>query len=139
MYKLWICALLMATCFACKNNTTPTNCPSVHNGTFVFNAKFKTGEILPFTIYRNDSVQIEVANNSTDSTVFAVQWVNDCQYDLLLLKSSFGLAADVLNMSKSIPLQTTINYIGKDFYMFTAERKANDFVLTDTMRIVEAK
>jgi hypothetical protein len=134
MYKLLLAALIVSTCFACQTNTKPSNCQSVHNGTFMYNAKFKTGESLPFTLYRNDSIQVEVANQTNDSTVFALNWTNDCTYDLLLKSSSFNMPSDLLNTSKSIPLQTTITYIGKDFYVFTAERKANNFSITDTVR-----
>jgi hypothetical protein len=121
---------------SCQTNSTPTSCSFLHTGVFSYNVKLQNGETIPFAIYRNDSTQIEVANESNDTTVFAITWPKDCSYDLLLQKSSFAMPQDMANLSKSIPLQTSIDYVGKDFYIFTAQRKANNFSLTDTLRFV---
>jgi hypothetical protein len=118
---------------SCNNSKVPTNCEVVHQGVFAFTAHSKGGDHIPFTIYRNDSIQLEVANGTKDSAFFAITWSNSCAYDLLLLRSTFAMDPALMNMGKSIPMQGTIDYLGNNFHVFTAQRKANGFKMTDTL------
>jgi hypothetical protein len=128
-------AIFTVLCISCSNNVAPTNCATVHIGTFEFIVKSKSGEKIPFTIFRSDSMQIEVADGTTDSTFFSINWIDKCNYSLLLQRSTFAMDAQQANISKTIPIQSSVDFIGDGFYVFTAERKANDFKITDTLYI----
>jgi hypothetical protein len=133
--KLYFIILFTIAIIGCKNNAATLNCNAVHNGNFGFTVKSKSGEKIPFTIFRNDTMQIEVADGTTDSTFFTIAWGNQCNYSLLLQRSTFALDAEQANISKSIPMQSSVDFVGNGFYVFTAERKASSFKITDTLFI----
>jgi hypothetical protein len=140
MYKLQLSTtlilLLMISAVACKNSDNapqaPMQCKQLHTGEFSYYAPTKTGEI-PFRIWRTDSTQLEVSG--IDSTFFKITWTDDCHYELLLLRSTFRISTEQLNITKTYPMLNSIDYIGDSFYKFTAEREANEFLLEDTMYI----
>jgi hypothetical protein len=128
-------ALSILVIAACNNQPKLTNCEALHKGTFSYFAKTKTGEKIAFTIYRTDSMQIEVANGSTDTAFFSIDWISSCNYNLLLQRASFAIDEKQFNISHTIPMINSIDNVGSNFYVFTAERKASDFKLTDTITI----
>jgi len=58
------------------------DCAGFHTGSF----KLLDASSPDYTITRNDSIQTETARNSVVTTDFYIRWIDDCNYELTLIK-----------------------------------------------------
>jgi len=83
MKQVIICFLF--SCFgliACNNG--PQDCKRFRDGTFIL-----AGNGGNYTIVRQGNWQLETKSGSTDTSTFAVEWLDDCTYTLKPYPSYF--------------------------------------------------
>jgi hypothetical protein len=128
MSKLLIILILSIVSFSCSSKKE-LNCEQFKNGNFTFH--LKQGDVT-FSIHRQDSIQIEKDTKTGLYSKLSVRWIDKCNYEALLLETTFPFSDSVQKIRKTIPFQTEIISTAKDYYVFKSHR-GNSAVLTDTM------
>ena len=75
---IWLLAGLLNSVAIGQN----VDCAGFHTGSF----KLLDASSPDYTITRNDSIQTETAKKSVVTTDFYIRWIDDCNYELTLLK-----------------------------------------------------
>ena len=120
--------------YSCMSLSSNKGCEQLKNGTFKFHLRTEQGDIF-YSITRNDSIQIEVNNNTGSITKLSVRWTDKCKYELRLLESNSNFPDSIQQMRKVVPLKTEILSSTDNYYIFRAKRDNADYVMIDTMWI----
>jgi len=75
---IWLLAGLLNSVAIGQN----VDCAGFHTGSF----KLLDASSPDYTITRNDSIQTETAKKSVVTTDFYIRWIDDCNYELTLIK-----------------------------------------------------
>lgn len=116
--KLLICCWLLGiiTIISCNPNSSPT-CLDYHAGTFL-----RKLEGTKYFVFRNDSLQREVAIGSTDTLYTTLKWTSNCAYQLTYINDK-----ELEGMTMNVEIIS----VQKDFYLF--EAKLNNLTFVDTI------
>jgi hypothetical protein len=118
----------------CANSVDNTQCKSIHNGHFCYTVS-TNGKEQKFDVYRNDSIQIEVASQTKDTSIYNITWQNDCNYSLILRSVNFNFSQQKIVEAQKFPLITKVITLADSYYEFKSIRPATRFVYNDTMLI----
>lgn len=117
---------------ACNAPSDQAKCSEFKTGHFLFRHNEPGFHYAAF-IDRTDSVQTETDKLTGDVSTLSVKWVDDCHYELRLLRSTKPYADSVQQMRKSMPLRTEILGGTDHYYLFQSQRRESDPVMRDTM------
>jgi ribosomal protein S17 len=105
----------------CVAQLDSTNCKNFHTGKFSYKEAPYTGTVIKRTAHK----QVEI-NESGRRLVYRIEWVNDCEYNLIFLRVHNGNAShkpgDVVNVK--------IIESGKFSYVYVAVYKGKEYSQT---------
>jgi hypothetical protein len=107
-------------------------CDQYRNGTFYYHFKIKE-KISHYIMTRNDSMQIETNSESGNIAKYKIRWMDNCSYELKFIEGTEILPEKLLNLKKTMLIQTSILSGTKEYYLFKSKTNLNDLVLTDTI------
>lgn len=117
-FSVFVLMLLLAAIFTgCKKKT----CKDFKTGTF----KAPDESINDITVIRKGGVQIETSEERNFKNEYFIQWVNDCEYYLVLKATN---NPDKTLLSDKDTLRVSITGIEGDVYQWTAFLKDKKFV-----------
>ena len=112
--------------FSC-NLTKEKECGDFKTGEFYLHSEINGNN---YIIKRKDSLQIETEKETGNITEWKISWLNDCEYNLILLKDNFGLL-------KSLPVIPSYNYTivkgGLNYYIFKTKFDQSQPYIYDTI------
>lgn len=104
--------LVFILLFTACQRTPEVDCKQYHTGTYTFSDTAGN----TYTVRRTKDRQFEDAPDSDTTSVYAVEWINDCSYRLKLLEGSY---ADRRFYGDKV-MTVTITSGNKDSYQFVA-------------------
>ena len=118
----------------CQGNKA--DCSSVKNGIFFSYPKNSADK---YVSKREGLYQNEKNLLTGDSTVYKVEWIDNCKYTLKLLTSSGKMTAAEKDFWENHKLVYTITGIDKNYYTYNgyADKSSNLLLTTDTMWLNE--
>ena len=128
-----LCILFLTT--SCNNKKTGgKDCSRLKKGTFEYRGAYSKQRI---RIERHDSTQVEYDPNGRDGLKMKVNWINDCQYDLIFLSNIID-GRDTIRDDAFFPvIHTTITSVTPNYYICKSTMEGTSFRRTDTMLIVQ--
>jgi len=121
--------------YSCNYTVKEKTCGQFKKGNFVFHFRGQDYQT-DFLIDRADSLQIEVDKKSGKTSKLAIKWTGECNYEMKLLETTFDFPDSIQQLRKSKPLKTQILNWTKDYYVFQSKRDNSNFILTDTLWVV---
>ena len=127
--------MLVICQYSCNSEKVKVSCSKYKNGNFSYRFKSQQGPI-SVKIIRNDSLQTEITNNTTDTNILKVKWIDSCTYELKYLKV-ISKETDSLTSSikKTIIIKTSIIEGTNDYYLFESSNNKTSSILKDTIWI----
>jgi hypothetical protein len=112
-------------------------CKSVKNGVFHF---YQNDGQYHGVVIRKDSLQIEVNQNTLDTTFWRILWLSDCQFTCSFISGTKMKWKEELTFYKMSKLTFSIQKVTKQYYTFDASFTSsnNSRTFSDTMWL-EAK
>ncbi len=107
-------------------------CDQYRNGTFYYHFKINE-KISQYTVTRNDSMQIEANDKTGDIAKYSIRWIDNCSYELKFIGGSKILPEELLNLKKTMVVQTTILSGTTEYYLFKSTTNLTKLVLSDTI------
>lgn len=119
---------------SCGTGKDKMNCQDVRDGRF----QIKMPEGYWLDVERKGSVQEEYNPDSDTLTLFRVNWISDCEYELIKTQRRKKDAppadsSSIRTILNDPPLSVAITAVSVSFYVFEARRTGMDFVYKDTM------
>ncbi|MES2779756.1 MAG: hypothetical protein V4651_07625 [Bacteroidota bacterium] len=102
----------------------PSGCTLFKNGVF----KLMDKEAGTSYIIRNGDTQMEIAEGKTDTSVLAVNWINDCTYTLTPSKK---ILDEYPSLPKNAQMKITIIQTTDSSYVQTSTSNFSDMVITN--------
>ena len=129
------CLLISFLALSCSTGKQDPECEKFHEGKFLI--KSKNG-IPGFLLIRNDVMQYETNLVTGDISVFNIDWLDQCEYELHYLyqkkkDSSLPAKKIIPDSVRVIPWRTRILKSGKDYYVFEAGKEGINKKLVDTI------
>lgn len=131
MKRKKISVLLLGTLLVCSCNLTQEKeCGDFKTGEFFIHSELNGNNYL---ISRKDTLQIETEKETGNITEWKITWLNDCEYNLLMLRDNYGYM-------KSLPVTPSLNFAivksGLNYYIFkTKFDNSNQFIYDTINRI----
>lgn len=129
--------ILIAFCFLCASislvqcGSTPTDkkCNEFKTGKYKY--RVKSGKTRLLT--RSHDRETQVMHGFTDTLYLGVQWLNDCEYELIYLDDYEKKVPDSLkDFARAHPVHVKIIETSKDYYICTQQQLGSPNVLRDT-------
>src|ERR1700748_2327993 len=96
--KVHIAFFLALSWCGCQNASgQTTNCNAFHKGVFHV---YQTTSGDHYVIYRADSTEREVVASKGESTIWTIEWLDDCNYTLQYVSGNARLTARQANFLK---------------------------------------
>lgn len=128
IHKSTLYILLSIIILSCSEYK-PQNCKNFKTGKFSFHSE-NTGT--DFLIDRQDTLHIQTEIQTRNTSEWKVDWINDCEYNISLLRDNYGLVKSF--EGEDLP---TFNYkIIKstgDYYIFQGTHIPTQNKLSDTV------
>ena len=108
------------------------DCDQVKNGTFyLYHSSFPQG----FTIIRDNAVQIEIQNNSKDSSFWKVNWIDNCTVNLKFIRETQPITEEMQRFLNSHIVVSKVLFVTKNYYGFIAgvDSITNEKAIADTI------
>ena len=125
---LVLCIFLLS----CKSNPKRLDCVRFKTGSFDLRLKSNTGTI-SFTIFRNNTIQTEINDRTSDTTKYRIIWRDDCTYLLKFLRTTESLSDSLLRLKKSMTITTSFVETANDYYLFQSKSDKSDYLYEDTI------
>lgn len=131
LLKYLLSALIIILTFTFISYTSETkidNCNSVHKGEFYFYPKSSNKK---YKIIRDAKIQKEITLINNDTSVFKIDWIDDCTYTLEHISGGAKLPEGM----KRPKIYTQFITIKNNYYLFKAcmDSIKSKYCLNDTM------
>ncbi|HEY6506186.1 MAG TPA: hypothetical protein VIZ28_19555 [Chitinophagaceae bacterium] len=121
---------------SCGTKKEPADCSRFKKGRFLLKDKVNR---INYIVDRDDSVQVELNENTDTIVVMGIKWVSECEYELRHRYRARYSANNMLSEPiitdniDTLPLQVKITGSGKNYYVFDAKTDRFGFIYSDTM------
>jgi len=106
-------ALLLLSSLA--SNAQKMDCGQLRNGAFYFYPRNSTNQ---YVTWRNGDEQVEKNLGTGDTTVYRVEWINDCTYSLAYISTNEKWTQDLIDFEKKNKLVCEITDATDAYYIF---------------------
>lgn len=124
-----ICQLALVTIVSCNSSVAPGDCRKFHQGKFRVQQDYN-GEVGIFETTGNRQTSITEGKN--DTTVLAVRWINDCQYELHYLAGKILIEDSLAEYYRTHPIKINIIETAENYFIYTSTMEGIEPVLKDT-------
>lgn len=134
IFLLFLTFIFVINSAFCQSNKT--ECISVKNGIFFSYPKNSNDK---YVCKREGTYQHEKNLVTGDTTVYKVDWINDCEYVLKFITSNAKMSAAEKDFWDKHKLVYTIIRVAENYYTFNgyADKSSNLVLVTDTMWLNE--
>ena len=115
LYRSYLILIHLLACSYWSNGQTANNCLNLATGTFYSYPKNSANR---FVTYREKTTAKEFDINNGDSTLWKVDWKDNCTYTLKYIRGSRKLTSQVANLVKNHELFYTIKTVAANYYVF---------------------
>lgn len=114
----------------------PISCKDLKTGVFYFYMKNSPDK---FVVYRSESTQKEVSLLNGDSTIWDIQWLDDCSYSLKFKSTSQKWSPEVRKLTAEHKFVYSIKKMTTDYYTYqgTLDKASNLKLQDDTIWLSE--
>jgi hypothetical protein len=128
--------LLFLAISAASYGQVPVSCQDLKNGIFYYYQKNSPDH---FLIYRMAETQKEINLTTGDTTVWKIDWQNDCNYSLKFQSSSTKRPPETVKLLKEHTLVYAVLKLAEDYYTFkgSVDNIANQQIIADTIWLKE--
>ena len=135
--RIFLFLLIIIPVFSCKSDKDPADCSRFKKGRFLLKEKLNR---INYIIDRNDTVQVELNENTDTIVVMGIKWVSECEYEFrrkyrARYNRNNMLREPIIGESNidTLPLKVKIAASGKNYYVFEAKHSRFGYVYIDTM------
>jgi hypothetical protein len=107
-------------------------CSRYKKGTFYYHLKISDSDY-SYTIYRNDSTQIEQTDKTGYRARYRMRWLTNCSYELRLIDQTEPITKELLEIKMKMVIKTTILQGNSSYYLFRSTSSLSTNILTDTI------
>ena len=90
-------------------------------------------------VERRDNIQIETNTETGETSTYKIEWLNDCEYNILAMTNNKLAKDGVDSFFATTPIKVAITNTGKEFYVFqirvdSAEKHVE---YSDTLKVLK--